>query len=322
MINEKVNFGILGAGWISNKFADACKRVKTANLIAVAARSSDKAEAFANRHGIGKWYGSYQELVNDPDIHAVYVGIINSGHIELIEMAAAAGKAILCEKPALMDYEHVKRFKKAMSESNVLFMEGVWSIHLPAMKHAKSWIENNRIGKLCMTDVTFCFEGDPVEKPRLFGKELYGGGLVDVGVYCIALTILMIGRTPLKVQASEYISEEFEVDEYGTALLTFPENIIGTINYGVNLQRNQKSYLFGTQGHIELTKFWDCQKVELFNKENELIETYINEHENGFIYEVEHFCGLYLEGKKESDVNTIATSLEYVNIYEQIRTYR
>lgn len=324
MTEEKrvVNFGILGAGGISHKFADACKRVETANVVAVAARRVESAETFAKEHGIEKAYGGYAALISDPDVQAVYIGVINTGHMELIEMAAAAGKAILCEKPALMDYGHVERFQKAMEQSNVLFMEGVWSIHLPAVRQAKAWIEENRIGELRMTDVSFSFEGDPVTKPRVFDKNLYGGGLVDVGVYCIALTILMTGSYPEKVVASEYVSEQYEVDEYGTAILTFPNHVIGTVNYGVNLQRNQKSFLFGSNGHIELTTFWDGQIVELFNKEDELVETYTNKHENGFVYEVEHFCGLYLDGKKESDVNTIANTLEYVNIYEKVRACR
>lgn len=320
--NGKVNIGILGAGDISNKFADACKRVEKANLIAVAARSGKRAEAFAKKHEIERSYGSYMDMMNDPDVEAVYIGVVNTGHMELIEMAAGAGKAIFCEKPALMDYGHMKRFNEVIEYSNVLFMEGVWTLHLPAIRKAKEWIEQGRIGRLCMSDITFCFEADPEVKPRVFDKELYGGGLVDVGVYCIAVMIMMTGSYPTDIQAMEYMGVESEVDEYGVALLRFPRNVIGTVNYGVGVARNQKSVLFGENGHIELTDFWDCQKIERYNKENELMETFTSKHENGFVYELQHFCELYLEGLMESDVNTIANTLEYVEIYEKIRKCR
>lgn len=319
---KQVNIGIIGAGDISNKFADACKRVETANLVAVSARSKEKAEVFAETHGIPKAYGNYQELVNDEEVQAVYIGVVNSFHMELIEMVAKAGKAIFCEKPALMEYDHITRFKAVMEETDVLFMEGVWTIHLPAIRKAKEWIEEGKIGKLRMTDMNFCFEGDRIERSRLFDKDLYGGGLIDVGVYCLAVTVLMTGNFPIDVQGMEYIGKDSGVDEYGVATMRFPEDIIGTMHFGVGFQRNQHSNLYGEKGRIQLKEFWDCSVIELYNYEDELVETYTNTHENGFVYELEHFCELYLTGKKESDINTIENTIEYVEVYEKVRKCR
>lgn len=318
---KTVRYGIIGAGDIAKKFVDACNRVEGAEVVSVAARSLEKAQNFAEKFQVKNAYGSYQELVDDEEVDAVYIAVINVGHFPAIEMAAKAGKAILCEKPAIMTVEQANRLKELVAENDILFMEALWTVFLPAVQMAKKWVDEGRIGILKSIDATFSFHGQKVPGSRVFDKDLMGGGLVDVGVYCIALCMHMTGEEPLDVKAMEYVGDT-GVDEYGSVMLRFPKDIIAEGHYGIGLFRATEAFIYGSEGYIEVEDFVNGKQINLFNRQNELLDTFVGDHENGFVYEVEHFTQLYLEGKKDSDVHPVSKSLAYADIYDKVRAQR
>lgn len=316
-----VKYGIIGAGKIAEKFVDACNQVEGAEVVSVGARSLEKAQNFADIFQIKHAYGSYQELVDDDEVQAVYIAVINVAHFPAIELAAKAGKAILCEKPAIMTAEQSKNLQKLLQETNVLFMEALWTIFLPVVQMSKKWIAEERIGTVKAIDTTFSFWGEKKPGSRLYEKDLWGGGLIDVGVYCIALCMCITETNPIDIKSMEYIGDT-QVDEYGSVLLRFPNDIIAEGHYGISLHRRREALIYGEEGYIEIEDFVNGMHVHLFNRRNELLETYTSEHKNGFIYEVEHFTQLYLAGEKESTIHPISRSLAYADIYERIREQR
>lgn len=316
-----VKYGIIGAGKIAEKFVNACDIAEGAEVISVASRNLENAQDFAQKLHIKHAYGSYQELVDDKEVQAVYIAVINTGHFPAIEMAAKAGKAILCEKPAILTKKESIKLQELLKETNVLFMEALWSIFLPAIQMAKKWIIDERIGSVKSIDTTFSFYGDKKPGSRLFEKDLGGGGLLDVGVYCIGFCMYITETDPLDVKSIEYIGDT-QVDEFGTVLLRFPNNIIAEGHYGVRLHRPTVALIYGENGYIKIDNFFNGQKIYLYNRQNELLDTFVSEHSNGFTFEIEHFTQLYLTGEKESNIHPISRSLAYADIYDKVKKQR
>ncbi len=317
---KTVRFGIMGAGNIAKKFTNACAQVPEASVVAVASTSLARGEAFAQEFQIPTAYGSYEELVADPNVDAIYISVINHVHIDGIQLAAKAGKAILCEKPCVVNQEQWNLVEELVAKHEILFMEAMWSLHLPAVQKAKEWVEAGKIGRLSAIDSSFSFCSDR-KNARLFSTEFEGGGLLDVGVYCIAFSCYMAGGFPTDVKAMEYIGET-GVDEYGTLLMRFPNDIITSSYYGVHLQRRNSGCISGDLGHIDIHEFWDGRTIHLYDNKHNLVETFTADYENGFVYEVAHFANLFLNGKKESPINTLEASKTYIQIYEAARAQR
>ncbi|MFI3213599.1 MAG: Gfo/Idh/MocA family oxidoreductase [Eubacteriales bacterium] len=314
------NFGVIGPGRIAYKFADACERVEGVTIGAVASTNLERATSFANQYGIGQTYGSYEELVNNESIDGVYIAVINTGHMKVIELAAKAGKAILCEKPSVVTIEEWNQVEKLVKENNVLFLEAVWTLFLPSVGKAKEWLLEGRIGQPRWLETTASYQADSYED-RVYQDGIGGGALVDVGVYCIALSGYLANHNPIEVEVMETIGVN-EVDEYGTILLRYPNGIMSSGHYGICVGRAQDTNIWGQEGKIEIKKEKDFQKVHLYNKAGEIVDTFDGSYENGFVYQIMHFCELYHAGKRESDVISLANSRKYVQIYEDIRKKR
>lgn len=315
-----IHFGIIGAGNIAQKFTKACASVEAAQVVAVASTNKERGDAFAQEFSIPASYGSYEEIVADPKVDAIYIAVINHAHIRAIELAARAGKAILCEKPCVVNQEQWDLVTALIKEYDILFMEAMWSLHLPVIQKAKEWVDSGKIGQLKTIESSFSFHSERTHE-RLYSKEFWGGGLLDVGVYCIAFTCYMADGFPLDVKGMEYIGET-GVDEYGTLMMRFPDNIITTSYYGVHLHRDNGACISGELGRIEIKEFWNGESMALYDNKDNLLETFEQKHENGFVYEVAHFAQLFLEGKKESPINTLKASETYIQIYETVRAQR
>lgn len=318
---NKINIGIIGPGKIANKFAKACQFVGSANILAVASSQLQRAQEFAEKYEIPYAYEGYEKLLNNDKIDAVYISVINSLHLDVIKAAIKANKAILCEKPCVVNKEQCDELTSLLKKSDVLFMEAMWTLHLPTIIKAKSWLDGGRIGQLKSIEATLSFYAGLPHTGRLFEKELYGGGLLDVGVYCIQLCNYIAGDSPVDVKSFEHIGHT-KVDEYGSALLKYKNDVIAECNYGVSLNRQNNAYIFGEDGYICLEKFMGCRNIYLYNNKDELLDSYSVDFENGFKYEIEHFCNLIYDKKKESPVNTHANTINFINVLEKIKAQR
>ncbi|HEY1406056.1 MAG TPA: Gfo/Idh/MocA family oxidoreductase, partial [Spirochaetota bacterium] len=179
---KKYNWGILGPGWIAGKMAEAMPFVPNANLYAVASRTKAKADDFAGVYSIPKSYGSYEELVKDPDVDVVYVATPHNMHYEHALLALEHGKNVLCEKPFAVNGREVREMIAKAKEKNVFLMEALWSRFLPNVIKAKELVDSGAIGKVKLLDADFGLKVPFDPKHRLFNKELIGGSLLDLGI--------------------------------------------------------------------------------------------------------------------------------------------
>lgn len=248
---EKYKWGILSTADIGHRaMIPALKASQMAEVLAVASRDLNKARRFADDHGIEKAYGSYQELLEDDQVDAVYIPLPNHLHKEWSIKAAEAGKHVLCEKPLALTAEDCADMKAAADANGVLLMESFMYRHHPRILAAREMVRAGKVGKLKVIDASFTFRLENKNDIR-YQPEMGGGAVMDVGCYCINIIRLMAGREPKVVQArAEWASSG--VDDQLVAILDFEDGMLAHFDCGFTMQSRQQCTIAGTDGYFSL----------------------------------------------------------------------
>lgn len=264
MGNLALRWGLLGAGRIAAKFSADLKTAGL-NVAAVASRDPERARAFAAEAGIPRYYGSYQALLADPGVDAVYISLPNHLHAEWCVRAAEAGKHILCEKPGALDGVECSRLLGAARRAGVFYMEGFMYRCHPLWDLARALIEDGRIGTLQRLESAFCF--DMGFKPEDIRQRLdaAGGALLDVGCYCLSFSRMLAGCEPVGIEARSELGAETGVDECTTARLEFPTGLIANFECAIRRPRLHHAVAIGQSGRLEIPSPWhpDPDRAEI-----------------------------------------------------------
>ena len=309
---EKVKFGILGCGNIAARFAKALQKSPVAQLYASAARSAEKAEKFAAEHG-GKAYGGYETLVNDPEVQAVYIATVHTTHADLAKMAVLAGKPVICEKPFFTNATEAKEVIALAKEKRVLIMEAFWTRTQPAYAKMMEWIREGKIGDLRMIRAAFCFPmpyNENLKEHRMWSPALGGGALLDAGVYPYQYVTGIMGGPPQEMQTLVDWAPT-GVDMTVAMNMKYENGVIADCLTSVGGYMDSESVISGTKGYIKQYYFLGCKKTELYQGREGLTEVYEDPEEEGFVHQIAHFVELIRAGKLESDVNTLALTLDF-----------
>jgi len=195
-----LRFGVLGTGRITQKVGPAIVRTPGAELAAVASRSAETAAAWQDQHGAARSYGSYEELLDDPDLDAVYIALPPSLHREWTVKAAERGLHVLCEKPLAPSAAEAAEMVAACRQHAVQLMDGVMWIHTPRAAMIRAVLDAGTLGELRRVTSAFTFRADgwTGEEFRRHA-ELGGGSLLDLGWYCVGVSLWVFGGTPQTV---------------------------------------------------------------------------------------------------------------------------
>lgn len=258
----KLRWGILSTGRISGIFANGVKESETGELLAVGSRTKEAAEKFGNEYGVPRRYGSYEELLADPDVDAVYISTPHPMHAEWAIKAAEAGKHILCEKPLTINYPEATAVIEAARKNDVFLMEAFMYRCHPQTAELVKLIREGAIGEVKIIQATFSFHAGFNPESRLFNNALGGGGILDVGCYPMSMSRLIAGAAlgkdfaePIDVKGMGHIGET-GVDEYAVATLLFPNDIIARLYTGVRLSQENVVRIYGSEGNILQTSPW------------------------------------------------------------------
>ncbi|MEY4886123.1 MAG: hypothetical protein RL151_1432 [Bacteroidota bacterium] len=191
---KKIKWGILACGRIAGKFANDLKLLEDADLWAVGSRSLDKATAFAAAHGFRHAYGSYEALVNDPDVDVIYIASPHAQHHEHTLLCITHGKPVLCEKAFAINSRQAHEMIDAARASGVFLMEALWSRFLPHYQETMRMVKDGQLGKIGSVLANFGFIPEPPVPDRLFNPDLGGGTLLDIGIYNVFMAISVLGR--------------------------------------------------------------------------------------------------------------------------------
>lgn len=261
-MNKKLAWGIIGTGKIAAMFAKGLAESKTGELVAVGSRAQGTADAFGKEFGISRCYSSYDALLADPTVQAVYISTPHPQHAEWAIKTAEAGKHILCEKPLTINHAEAMAVVEAAYRYNVFLMEAFMYRCHPQIARLKELIREKAIGEVRVIQATFSFKSKFDPKGRLYDNALGGGGILDVGCYCASAARLIAGAAlgrdfaePLEVRGSAHLGES-RVDEYAIATLKFPGEIVAQLSTGVSVQQENVVRVFGTEGNLMLTSPW------------------------------------------------------------------
>lgn len=318
-MENKIKWGIISTGHISNKFANALKILPDAELLAVASRTKEKASAFAKKHDIPKAYASYAELANDPDIDVVYIGTPHTFHLENSAMCMRKGKAVLCEKALTINAEEAKEMVRIAREENVFLMEAMIPRHIPLLKKVLKWIKEGRIGEVRMLKASRCAHGIFPKGARQLNPELGGGSLLDVGVYVISFASMIFNKPPVEVAGLSHIGD-LGSDEQGVAILKYDQGEIADLSFALRTNAVDEAYILGTKGYIKIDDLFAVPTkatLVVSQKEVDIIEEPIIG--NALNYEAEEVMRCLKEGLKESPFMPLDESIQIMEIMDQIR---
>ncbi|MDD7793345.1 Gfo/Idh/MocA family protein [Clostridium sp. 'White wine YQ'] len=318
---KKLRWGIIGLGEIANKFAQAVTKMENVELVSVASRSMEKSIAFGNKYSVSKdrCYGSYEDIVKDDTVDAIYVAVLHPFHKDISIMCLENGKAVLCEKPVTISEEEVKEVIKTAEENKVFFMEAMKTRFLPINKKVKEWIEEGRIGdvRLLQADFGFKAEFDPLG--RLYNKELGGGALLDVGIYTISYSSFIFGNKPISIGSNLYIGST-GVDECASINLTYNEGKQAQLYGAINVNSKREANIIGTEGRICVERFSSADTATIWVNGREEEKIYIPFDINGFEYQINEVVDCISNGKFQSEIMSWQDSIDIMRIMDEVRT--
>jgi xylose dehydrogenase (NAD/NADP) len=304
----KIKWGILSTAKIAiEQLIPAIKRSSNGEVYAIAS-SSGKAKRIAEQFQIPVVYESYEALLADPTIDAVYIPLPNNMHYEWVIKTAKTKKHVLCEKPAALNAGQVEEMLLACHKNGVIFMEAFMYRFHPQHEKVKELIKENAIGNVKAMRAFFSFNMDDREGNIRLNPNLGGGALYDIGSYCINSLRNILGTEPLSIEALGELNED-GVDTSTAAVLVFPNNVFATFTCSFDAEMKNEYEIIGTKGSIRIPHAYrpDLQNgrgiVQLFN-ENGYKEFTITADQ--YLLEVEHFaeCILTKQNPAYSGENT------------------
>jgi predicted dehydrogenase len=247
----KVRWGVLGvAGIAVKRVIPAMQQGEVSEVVGIASRDRNRAEEAARQLGIPKAYGSYDEMLADPEIDAVYNPLPNHLHVPVSIRAAEAGKHVLCEKPIGLDASDALNLLEARNRTGVTIGEAFMIQVHPQWVRAVELVRGGRIGRLCYAVGSFGYYKDDLSNVR-FIAEYGGGGLMDVGCYPIKTSRMIFGEEPVRVAATLVRDPRSGVDTLTSAILEYPSGHC-IFSCGMQVVGNQSMQFFGTKGRIEM----------------------------------------------------------------------
>jgi predicted dehydrogenase/diketogulonate reductase-like aldo/keto reductase len=257
--STSVAWGILGTGAIARTFAQGLAKSRTGKLVAAGSRQTATAEKFAQEFGGITAHGSYEALLADPAVQAVYISTPHPSHAEWCVKAARAKKHILCEKPLAMNHAEAMVVAEAVRKHGVFLMEAFMYRCHPQTARLLELVRSGAIGQVGVIEATFSFKADFNPEGRLFKNDLGGGGILDVGCYTTSISRLVAGAAqgrpflnPLKITGAARLHPAAGTDLYAVAVAEFPGGILAQHATGVGLNQDSGLRVFGSEGSLHL----------------------------------------------------------------------
>ena len=253
-----LNWGILGTGNIAKKFARDVLQAPGQALVAVGSRSAESAESFGAEFKISqhKRHASYENLITDPDVHAVYISLPNHLHKQWAIECARAKKHILCEKPLAVNRREADEMLEAVKTHDVFMMEAFMYRCHPQTFKLRELLRSGVIGEVRLIHAHFSYNMGLNYKNVRMSNPMAGGGIMDVGCYPVSMARLAAGCEPVECKAVAKIGAVSRVDEYAAISLYFANGAVASISCGTQVAADNTVTIYGSEGSIHLPSPW------------------------------------------------------------------
>lgn len=312
-----MKFAILGPGKIAKSMAAAVSGLEQVEKYAVGARDLDRAQAFAKEWGFQNAYGSYEELVSDPEVELIYVATPHSHHYEHAKLCLEHGKNVLLEKAFTVNAKQAEELIMLAKEKNVLLAEAIWTRYMPSRKMIDDLLEKGTIGKVTSIMANLGYELHNI--PRLQEPELAGGALLDLGVYPINFAKMVMKQDVKEVYSNAVMSPK-GIDWTNSITLIFEDDTMAVLHSNMLAGINRMGVISGDKGYLEIQNINNCEEIRLYDLDHKLIETYTVPNQiNGYEYEVIACIKAIEEGKIECDEMPHEETLWVMRLLDRIR---
>lgn len=309
--------GIIGAGWIADKMAVSLAPLKEYCVYAVASRSLEKAKEFASHYDIEKAYGSYEELVKDPQVDLVYIATPHSHHFEHTMLALENGKHVLVEKAFTANTREARILIETARQKSLFITEAIWTRYMPLSHKVKELMDSGIIGDPRVLTATLCYMME--NKERIVRPDLCGGALLDLGVYSINFARMYFGTDIVK-SVSNCILGPTGMDMQESISLTYANGRMANLQAGCLCLNDRQGIISGTEGYIRVDNINCPELVEVY-RNYELVARFFRPQEmvTGYEYQVMECRRCIEAGLLESPMMPHA---ETISIMEQMDALR
>ncbi|MDR1565326.1 MAG: Gfo/Idh/MocA family oxidoreductase [Oscillospiraceae bacterium] len=310
-------WGILGAGNIASQFAEALNSMG-AEIPAVYARKSQRAQGFAQKFGIPKAYSSLEDFLADENVDIVYIASTHNAHFEHGLKAIEAGKHVLCEKPFTVNYAQAKVLAERAQAQGVFLMEAMSTPFLPAVNAAMQWIAQGEIGTVRELYSSFHIGCDGDVEGRLLNPKLAGGALLDVGIYPISLACKLFGGVPAEIKTTAKLNAT-GVDSNSVTLLEYAHGR-AIITSGIDYNYSNNALIVGDKGVISIPDYSMASSAYLFK--NGAVERTFNQiytHRLSFIAQA--VMDSVAAGELQNTVHSIEDTLAQMQLMDELRRF-
>jgi len=314
-----MNWGIMATGTIAEKFSKTIisMRSEDEKTVAVGSRDKDRAHVFAEKYGIEKAYGSYEELAADPNVDAVYIATPNNLHFANTMMCLNAGKHVLCEKPFTTCAEDAEKLYQAADEKGLFVMEGFWTRFLPLYDELLKIVGSKQFGELRHARCDYGFIANGERRERKLLSDLGGGALLDIGIYNLGFLRLLMGDP--EAFESEVRFNEYGTDEFSVIQLRYPGGQTAHSLQTIGLQIERRAALYFDKASIYLPDFQAAYSMTVDPVDDASYEIKSPPEINGFEYEIREVTKSVMAEKTHSDIFKPEDSIAVLRLMDNIR---
>ncbi|MCD8098333.1 MAG: Gfo/Idh/MocA family oxidoreductase [Lachnospiraceae bacterium] len=311
----KLRYGILSTSSITPRFIAAVRDTDSSEVLALTSRSLDPAKEKARLWNVPRAYGSYEELLADPDIDVVYVSMVNSLHYQYAKLALESGHHVLCEKSCMLSAEDSRNLFAIAREKGKFFMEAEKVVFLPVMQEIKQMITEDVLGKVTMADFSSSF--DPGYNSWFFSEELGGGPLYSNGVYCLQLLQYLFDSRVTKAQGLCTHSGSGVEDQFAMSFLL--ENGLLAVNKtSTRSETSHSGWLYGEKARVEIPSYWKAREATIHFGDGS-VKTLSHPCEHELVYEVEHVADCIKKGLIESPIMAEKRTVSAISVLTSIK---
>lgn len=309
--------GIIGAGWIADKMAEALAPLADYCVYAIASRSADKAASFARHWNVTKEYDSYEKLVQDKDVDLVYIATPHSHHYEHAMLAINQGKPVLVEKAFTANARQAEELLAAARAKGVFITEAIWTRYMPLSLKVKELMDSGIIGDPRVLTATLCYMME--NKERIIRPELCGGALLDLGVYVLNFARMYFG-TDIAKTVTNCILGPTGMDMHESISLTYANGRMANLQAGCLCLNDRQGIISGVDGYIRVDNVNCPEQIDVY-RNYKLVETYGRPEGmvNGYEYQVYECQRCISRGLLESPMMPHAETLAIMRQMDSLR---
>ena len=312
-----MNIAFLGAGRMANTLAKTMVQMPDVTLYAVATRDLSRAESFAAAYGFARAYGSYEEMLRDPNVELVYIATPHSHHFEHMKLCIAHGKNVLCEKAFTLNAPQAAQIKALANAKGVYVAEAIWTRYMPSRQIINEVLASGIVGKI--TTMTCNLSYPVTYKERIVRPELAGGALLDVGIYGLNFALMHFGDDFERMDSSVRFTDT-GVDAQETITLHYPDGKMALITAGVLARGDRKGIFYGEKGYIIVENINNPQSISAFDLTDTLLERFeVPKQISGYEYEIREAMSCIRSGQLEANSMTLSESIQVMELMDRLR---